>query len=74
MSESENKIKLFEEKQVRAVWDESAEKWWFAIIDIVAVLTEQPNYAKARNYWKRGRPWIFGAFQTRPIDFRGIGI
>jgi hypothetical protein len=46
-----NQIKLFEEKQVRAIWDENAEKWWFSIVDIVAVLTDS-DYQTARNYWK----------------------
>ena len=44
-----NKIQLFEEKKVRAIWDDEAEKWYFSIVDVVAVLTESPN---PRNYWK----------------------
>jgi len=48
MSKTENKIKLFEEKQVRTVWDEEAEKWWFSVVDIVAVLTGSDN---SRRYW-----------------------
>lgn len=52
MSDPKNKVKLFESQQVRTEWDESAEKWWFSVVDIVAVLTEQPDYTKARNYWK----------------------
>jgi len=40
MNEQKNKIKLFEQKQVRTIWDEESEKWWFSIIDIVAVLTD----------------------------------
>jgi len=52
MSESKNKIKLFEEQQVRAVWDEKNEKWWFSVTDIISILTDQPDYAKVRNYWK----------------------
>ncbi|MDR1195810.1 MAG: hypothetical protein LBL00_04950 [Endomicrobium sp.] len=47
-----SKIKLFEEKAVRSIWDESAEKWWFSIIDIIAILTGQTDYEKNRNYWK----------------------
>ena len=47
-----SKIKLFEQKQVRTVWDEEAEKWWFSILDIIGVLTDQPDYKKTRNYWK----------------------
>ena len=55
-----NKIKIFEERQVRAEWDENAEKWWFSVVDIVAVLTEQPDYTKVRNYWK----WLKNKLQT----------
>jgi hypothetical protein len=47
-----NKVKLFEEKQVRAAWDETAEKWWFSVLDIIGILTDQPDYSKVRNYWK----------------------
>ena len=50
MSEK-NKIKLFEEKQVRTIWDEEEEKWWFSVVDIVSVLTEQPDYRSATKYW-----------------------
>ncbi|MFP4547381.1 MAG: Bro-N domain-containing protein [Fidelibacterota bacterium] len=44
----ETAIKLFEEKQIRTVWDEEAEKWYFSIIDVVSVLTESAN---PRKYW-----------------------
>ena len=47
-----NQIQIFEKQPVRAIWDEEAEKWWFSIIDIIAVLADQPDYTKARNYWK----------------------
>src|SRR5215471_15528539 len=51
MSESTNKVRLFEQKQVRAVWDEEAEKWWFSVVDVVAGLTEQPTQRGATLYW-----------------------
>lgn len=44
----ENAIKLFEDKQIRSVWDEDAEKWYISIVDVVEVLTESPN---PRKYW-----------------------
>ena len=47
-----NKIKIFEEKQVRTEWDEENEKWWFSIVDIVAVLTDA-HYQQARKYWNK---------------------
>ncbi len=48
----ENKVKLFESQQIRTEWDEDAEKWWFSVLDVVAVLTDQADYKKVRNYWK----------------------
>ena len=45
-------IRFFEDKEVRAAWDEGASKWWFSVVDIVAVLSDSGDYAKARNYWK----------------------
>jgi cell filamentation protein len=45
-------IRFFDDKEVRAIWDEENAKWWFSVLDIVAVLTDQDDYTKARNYWK----------------------
>ena len=45
-------IQLFEERKVRTVWDDEAGKWYVSIVDVVGVLTEQPDYQLARNYWK----------------------
>ena len=45
-------IRFFDDKEVRAVWDETNSKWWFNVIDIVAVLNEQDDYVKAGNYWR----------------------
>lgn len=45
----ENAIKIFEQKQVRTIWDEEQEKWYFAVVDIIAALTESPN---PQVYWR----------------------
>ena len=45
-------IRFFDDREVRAVWDEVNAKWWFSVLDIVAVLTNQDDYNKVRNYWK----------------------
>ena len=45
-------IRFFNDREVRAVWDESTSQWFFAAVDIVAVLNEQSDYTKNRNYWK----------------------
>ncbi|MDH4099433.1 MAG: BRO family protein [Nitrospirota bacterium] len=47
-----NQPAIFEEHEIRRVYDEATETWWFSVIDIVQVLTQQPDYQAARNYWK----------------------
>ena len=47
-----NQIQLFEEKKVRTVWDDEQEKWYFSIVDVCGILTDQPDYDLAKNYWK----------------------
>ena len=45
-------LQLFEEQPIRTAWDEENEEWYFSIVDIVGILTEQADYDGARNYWK----------------------
>ncbi|RHU27962.1 MULTISPECIES: protein adenylyltransferase Fic [Parabacteroides] len=45
-------IRFFNDREVRAVWDEDNNKWWFSVLDIVAVLMGHDDYTKTRNYWK----------------------
>ncbi len=45
-------IKLFENKRVRSQYDAEKEAWYFSIVDIVGILTNQPSVDRARNYWK----------------------
>jgi hypothetical protein len=49
----ETAIKLFEEKKVRSLWSEDEEKWYFSIVDIIAILTDQNDFQKARKYWNK---------------------
>ena len=44
----ENKIQIFEKRQVRSVWDEEQEEWYFSIVDVISVLTDSP---RPRKYW-----------------------
>jgi BRO family, N-terminal domain len=48
----ESAVKLFDQHQIRSLWDDENEKWYFSIVDIIAVLTDQPTHQAARNYWK----------------------
>ena len=52
MSQQEQ-IKIFQEQKVRSVWDEEKEEWYFSIVDVCSVLTDQPDYDKARKYWNK---------------------
>ncbi|MCL2626368.1 MAG: hypothetical protein FWD46_06105 [Cystobacterineae bacterium] len=44
---------VFEGKNIRRIYDEEKETWFFSVVDIVQVLTEQPNFQKARKYWNK---------------------
>lgn len=45
-------IRFFDDKEVRAVWDDEKSKWWFSVLDIIGVLRGTDDYDKNRNYWK----------------------
>ncbi len=45
-------IRFYNDREVRAIWDEKNSKWWFSVLDIVGVLNDQDDYQKSRNYWK----------------------
>ena len=52
MNNTKISIRFFNDREVRAIWDEANSKWWFSVLDIVALLTDQNDYEKTRNYWK----------------------
>ncbi len=52
MSKEKISIRFFDDREVRAIWDEKKSKWWFSVLDVVAMLTDQDDYSKTRNYWK----------------------
>ena len=45
-------IRFFNNREVRAVWDDENSKWWFSVVDVIAALYEQEDHTKNRNYWK----------------------
>ena len=51
--EDNNSIQRFEEQPIRAVWDEEKEEWFFSVVDVIRVLTEQPTQRGASNYWAK---------------------
>ena len=52
MVEHKKSIRFFNDREVRAVWDDNHNKWWFSVLDIIAAINEQDDYQKTRNYWK----------------------
>lgn len=48
-----NNLKIFEDSPIRTAWDENREEWYFSIVDVVGVLTEQTEYQKSRKYWNK---------------------
>ena len=49
----EEAIKLFEERKVRTIWDDTHEKWYFSIVDVVAILADSKDFLAARKYWNK---------------------
>lgn len=47
-----DKVQLFEDQPIRTAWVEDEEEWYFSVVDVVGILTEQPDIDGARNYWK----------------------
>ena len=45
-------IRFFNDREVRALWDDENAKWWFSVLDIIGVLNNESDYTKIRNYWK----------------------
>lgn len=50
---NDSSIQLFEDKKIRTAWDEQTEEWYFSVVDVVAVLTDQETQRGASNYWAK---------------------
>jgi hypothetical protein len=50
-NDKKNAVRIFDEKQIRGIWDAEAEKWWFSVVDIIGILTEQPTQRGSTLYW-----------------------
>ena len=49
-------IRFFNNREVRAVWDEDCTKWFFSVLDVVGAINSESDYQKTRNYWKYLKP------------------
>jgi cell filamentation protein len=45
-------IRFFDDREVRAIWDEQNARWWFSVVDVIGILNQESDYTKVRNYWK----------------------
>lgn len=52
MKEAKVSIRFYNDRQVRAVWDEEKAQWFFSVLDVIGAINEQDDYSKTRNYWK----------------------
>ena len=52
MPSSKLSIRFYNDREVRAIWDEEKSQWWFSVLDVVWAINEQDDYTKNRNYWK----------------------
>ena len=50
---SKKSIRFFNDREVRAVWDDENNCWWFSATDVVRAINDEPYYTKAGNYWRR---------------------
>jgi len=58
-------IRFFDDREVRASWDEQNSKWWFSVVDVVGILNKEADYTKAGNYWR----WLKRKLLKENIQF-----
>ena len=62
---SRKSIRFFNDREVRAVWDDENNCWWFSATDIVRAINDEPDYVKAGNYWR----WLKRKLKAEGIQF-----
>ena len=62
----QNQPAIFEDYEIRRVYDDATETWWFSVVDIIQVLTQQADYQTARKYWNK----LKGLLANPTVDFR----
>ena len=65
---SKKSIRFFNDREVRAVWDEDHSKWWFSATDIVRAINDEDDYVKASNYWR----WLKKKFNAEGIQLVSV--
>lgn len=65
MSGTKKSIRFFNDREVRAVWDDENNCWWFSATDIVRAINNEPDYTKAGNYWR----WLKRKLKAEEVQF-----
>ena len=65
---SKKSIRFFNDREVRAVWDDANNKWWFSATDIVRAINDEDDYVKAGNYWR----WLKKKLNTNGIQLVSV--
>ena len=65
MSNAKISIRFFNDREVRAIWDEENSKWRFSVVDVVGILNEELDYTKAGNYWR----WLKRKLLKEQVEF-----
>ncbi len=65
---SKKSIRFFNDREVRAVWDDAHAKWWFSATDIVRAINDEDDYVKAGNYWR----WLKKKLNTEGIQLVSV--
>lgn len=74
---SKKSIRFFNDREVRAVWDDENNCWWFSATDVVRAINDEPNYTKAGNYWrwlkrKLGQEYVELVSTTHGFKFEAL--
>ena len=62
---SKKSIRFFNDREVRAVWDDENNCWWFSATDVVRAINDEPDYTKAGNYWR----WLKRKLKQDGVQF-----
>jgi cell filamentation protein len=65
MSNAKISIRFFDDREMRALWDEKNAKWWFSVVDVVGIMNQEADYTKAGNYWR----WLKRKLLKENIQF-----
>ena len=65
---SKKSIRFFNDREVRAVWDDAHNKWWFSATDIVRAINDEDDYVKAGNYWR----WLKKKLNTEGVQLVSV--